>query len=137
MNAHSKSFQVSRRALLRGGGALTVAFALSGPADRVLAQAVAGAAVGHAAQIFLDLPDLAADRPFVQIEHEWIERGEPSRGSTHVHAGSRIAAVTLERDLHPPLAQPAAQRARNGLLTVVALLLAAVAGLLLWQIRSG
>ncbi len=44
MNAHSKSFQVSRRALLRGGGALTVAFALSGPADRVLAQAAAGAA---------------------------------------------------------------------------------------------
>jgi len=31
----------------------------------------------------------------------------------------------------------AAQRVRNGLLAVVALLLAAVAGLLLWQIRSG
>jgi hypothetical protein len=31
----------------------------------------------------------------------------------------------------------AAQRMRNGLLAVVAMLLAAVAGLLLWQIRSG
>jgi hypothetical protein len=31
----------------------------------------------------------------------------------------------------------AAQRAHNGLLAVVALLLAAVAGLLLWQMRSG
>ena len=31
----------------------------------------------------------------------------------------------------------AAQRARNGLLAVVAVLLAAVTGLLLWQVRSG
>ena len=31
----------------------------------------------------------------------------------------------------------AAQRMRNGLLAVVAMLLTAVAGLLLWQIRSG
>jgi CO/xanthine dehydrogenase Mo-binding subunit len=47
MNAHpktlAKSFQVSRRALLRGG-ALTVAFALSGPAGKALAQAASGAA---------------------------------------------------------------------------------------------
>ena len=39
MNAHTKSFQLSRRTLLRGGGALTVAFALSGPAGKALAQA--------------------------------------------------------------------------------------------------
>ena len=44
MNAHTKSFQLSRRALLRGGGALTVAFALSAPAGKALAQAVASAA---------------------------------------------------------------------------------------------
>jgi CO/xanthine dehydrogenase Mo-binding subunit len=42
MNAHTKSIQVSRRSLLRGGGAITVAFALSGPAGKALAQAAGG-----------------------------------------------------------------------------------------------
>ena len=55
MNAHTKSFQLSRRALLRGGGALTVAFALSAPAGKALAQAVASAA-GRA----LDLKEVDA-----------------------------------------------------------------------------